>query len=671
MRRPAFVGVLAAALLGSVAAAFAQAPLFEEIRTVSSVADPAVSDDFTVTAAGDYDIRLTDLGAQLTPAAPLAAVQAAVMRGTTVVTKFTAAGAKSASLGAGTYHLRVTGTVGDNAGSGLFSMQVVPAGGAAPLFTFAGALSPRATVVPSNVRVFQGAVDVASADNYVAEITDLAFPTALQNASLLIVASGGTVPTILDLPGAPPLTTRSTTFAAGAGTFDIFALGDSPAATNAGLFSVTIRNASTNAVVFSRTLPVGQVSTPAGDVRLDVASYTLVATDLAFPVALRSASAIVTRDGAEIARGPASPAGVAFNAPASGAYQVHAHAQTAASPGAGSLAIEVQGGSGTPYSSILAAGGDATTGTPLFAYAFDLPGSGIVTARTADLQFPGALAGLQHALVQNGAVVARRDTAGSANGSLAKGRAHALVFATPPAGSGSLQQRAGLFSLDVAPAGEAAVLQRTQGVGAVFSSRSFSIVAQGDYRFTVDDVGFPAAFVELAAAVTRGTERLGLIYGAGSFDVIGAPTGAYTINFLSRVDPTLNAGTYRVAATTKPANPEITLLANPASPANGATTTLTWSATNATSCTASAAWTGSRPTSGTEQTAAIDTATTYTLACTGDGGTTAKTLTVTPSVPTNSASGGGSMDAALLMLLATTLAVARWRYLRRRELMPE
>ncbi len=74
--------------------------------------------------------------------------------------------------------------------------------------------------------------------------------------------------------------------------------------------------------------------------------------------------------------------------------------------------------------------------------------------------------------------------------------------------------------------------------------------------------------------------------------------------------------------------PVVTLVANPTTVDSGGTTTLTWSSTNATSCTASGAWSGSRATSGSEASAAITTASTFTLACTGPGGTTQRSATV-------------------------------------------
>jgi fibronectin type 3 domain-containing protein len=61
---------------------------------------------------------------------------------------------------------------------------------------------------------------------------------------------------------------------------------------------------------------------------------------------------------------------------------------------------------------------------------------------------------------------------------------------------------------------------------------------------------------------------------------------------------------------------------------NGSST-LTWSSTDATSCTASGAWSGSKPLSGSESVGPLTQDSTFTLSCTGSGGTTSRPVTVT------------------------------------------
>jgi hypothetical protein len=659
LRRLSLTAALFAASLVALALPVAaqQAPLFEEIRTLSSSAEPVTSEPFTVTTAGTYNVALADLGAQLSPTAPLASVQLAVMRGATVAGTLTQPGATALTLAPGTYVVRVTGSAGTGTASGLFSVAVRATGATQDALAFTASLSPRPAIVPSNVAVFQGSATLPAAGNYIAEMEDFAFPAALANGSLIVTQGSGVLGLPLQVPGTPAQLTQMTSFPAAAGPIALYAVADSPSATNAGLLAIRIRDAGTNAIVYSHLISVGRVAAPASAANVAAGSYTMMLADLGFPAALTQSAAIATRDSVEVARRVTPGSSAPFTVASAGSYQVHVLAVPGTTPAAGSAAVELRGAT-TPYSAVATVGGDAATSTPIFSYAIDVPTAGTHTARASDLQFPTALAGVQMALVQSAAVIARRDTAGTVSGPLAQSRAHLLVYATAAATTGTLQQRGGLFSADLTPTGGNAVFQATQGVGGLFNSRSFVISTPGDYRFTVNDVGFPAPFAEFAAAVTRGGERLGLLYGQGSFDVLAAPTGTYFINFIARVDATLSAGTYRVAATTKPASPDVTLSATPLSPANGATTTLTWSAQNATTCTASGAWSGVRATSGTEQTAAINTATIYTLACTGDGGTTTKTLSVTPAVPTNASGGGGSMDLLLLTLLGALLAAA-------------
>ena len=77
--------------------------------------------------------------------------------------------------------------------------------------------------------------------------------------------------------------------------------------------------------------------------------------------------------------------------------------------------------------------------------------------------------------------------------------------------------------------------------------------------------------------------------------------------------------------------PTITLSALPTSVSSGATSILTWTTKNATSCTASGAWSGSELTAGSYTTPALTTTSTYTLGCTGAGGTATASATVSVS----------------------------------------
>ncbi len=91
--------------------------------------------------------------------------------------------------------------------------------------------------------------------------------------------------------------------------------------------------------------------------------------------------------------------------------------------------------------------------------------------------------------------------------------------------------------------------------------------------------------------------------------------------------------------------PTATLAANPSAVAAGNAASLTWSSTNATACTASGGWSGTRAASGTANTGPLAATTSFSLTCTGPGGTS--------SVSTVSiASGPVTMSPALAALTA-------------------
>jgi hypothetical protein len=83
--------------------------------------------------------------------------------------------------------------------------------------------------------------------------------------------------------------------------------------------------------------------------------------------------------------------------------------------------------------------------------------------------------------------------------------------------------------------------------------------------------------------------------------------------------------------------PTVTISAKPSSVVMGSSATVTWSSTNASSCSASGAWSGSEAVNGSQSvTPTIAGSLTYTLTCTGAGGSTnaSTTLTVTSAPPT-------------------------------------
>ena len=82
------------------------------------------------------------------------------------------------------------------------------------------------------------------------------------------------------------------------------------------------------------------------------------------------------------------------------------------------------------------------------------------------------------------------------------------------------------------------------------------------------------------------------------------------------------------------AAPTISLTASPSSISAGQSSTLSWSTSNATGCVGSGGWSGTMSTGGSASVAPGST-TSYTLACTGSGGSATKSVTVSVTAPSN------------------------------------
>lgn len=107
------------------------------------------------------------------------------------------------------------------------------------------------------------------------------------------------------------------------------------------------------------------------------------------------------------------------------------------------------------------------------------------------------------------------------------------------------------------------------------------------------------------------------------------------------------------------AAPTTSISVTPSTVAAGASASLSWSSSNATSCTASGAWTGTQATAGTQTVTPSAAGTySYTLSCTGAGGTASATAVLSANIQTVSVSaksGGGALDWRVLLLLVLAL----------------
>jgi hypothetical protein len=657
-------------------------PLVNVVHTVAAATQPVpVEETFNITAAGTYQVTLTDLGALQTPTpVPLASATLAITSGNKVVgTPLVATSGSTSwnmtfSATPGTYVIHVVGTLSTASGAaaipgyGSIGMLVTNTANNAQVGAFSGVLALPATGTPSNVGTLNDSFSVSTAGSYQVTLTDLQLPTALSTLTSAMLAQGSsTLLANLVTGSAPnPLVATATVSLQPGIVYQIVAGGES-GAVNAGLYGVNVSPAGGGAPVYTNTIPVGAV-TSVGKPALTAASYTLSFADLAFPSALSQAAAAVTLNGQPVAQLSATGTSAPFSASAT-PYQVFALGLPA-SGGQGSYTLSVQPVSGTPVLNIARAVSDPASN--IFAYSFDsTTTSEAYTLDLADFGYPASFASIQAAAVQAGAILpgsSNNSTTNSLSGSgslaitPAAGPISLLVFAQPAPAATAGASAAGLFGIDLTETGAGApAFQTSQGVGQLFSVQTATVSSGGAYQAVVTDLGFPANFANLAVIVTRGTSKIGSIFGGGTLP-FNATGGDYLINFVAQPSGTAEAGTYSIVVGEAPAVAAVTLQSSASSVSSGGTVTLTWSAQNTSSCTASSspagAWSGAVAASGTATSAALTATTTFTLTCVGTDGTNpSQTATVTVNSTTSSHGGGGAIGADVIALLLGILSL--------------
>ncbi|NOY62581.1 MAG: hypothetical protein GXP10_05385, partial [Gammaproteobacteria bacterium] len=101
--------------------------------------------------------------------------------------------------------------------------------------------------------------------------------------------------------------------------------------------------------------------------------------------------------------------------------------------------------------------------------------------------------------------------------------------------------------------------------------------------------------------------------------------------------------------------PTLSLGATSTSILSGESAQLTWSTTDANSCTASGGWSGSQATSGSASIGPLSATSTFTLNCSGDGGSIEKSIQVTVTTPTAPTLTFGATNNSILSGASTTL----------------
>jgi hypothetical protein len=651
--------------------AFAQSATLNEVHTVAAptVAAPA-EHSFTVddTHAGVLTVTLSDPGAHLTPATPLGSVTLEITSGSDPVMLTTPGGGSGKSLNAtgsatltaaaGTYVIHVVGTPGSTGGSGLTDVQITDSHSAL-LQEFSDTLATPAGAIPSSQGVLIDSFTVPASGDYTVTLTDMQLPQALPIVTLAIVPQ--TVPfaqTPLVTLTLNSQSTANTTATLQAGThYQIFAVGAaSSGLTSGGLYGVNVAATGGGASAYSQTIPVGAVTliktlTPPQD--LPVATYTLSVADLQFPGALTSSGAVVAQSGLPVASQSGAGSAPAFTTNVSAPYQIFGVGLPGSAGGAYSIKLQSSGAGAAAALSVSRAVAPADGSASIYSYDTSLV-SEPYTLLLTDFAVPAQFTSLKAAIVQDGAIVGTPLSApGSTTLNATQGPASLLVYAQAPTDGA-------LFGLDLTATGAGAPLFATsQGVGQAFTGRMITVSQGGNYTATVADLGFPALFGRLWVVVTRGATNVGSIVTAGSFK-FDATGGNYFINFIAQPTGASKAGTYAINVAPTPAAPTLHLTAGAPTVPSGTAVTLNWTSQNATACNASGGWSGGKPLQGPATSGLLTTSTTFTLVCTGPGGSDTESVVVGISAPTSggSSGGGGGGSLAVIDLLALLVGVA-------------
>lgn len=670
------------ALAGS-SACFAQTALLSDVHTVTtSDAAPAVEHSFTITTAGTYTVTLSDLGAALTPSAPLASVEMTITQGNTMVgapKTLTSTGSITLNATANaTYILHVIGTPNATLGGSPIEEDVTATGGT-KLYSFIDTLAnPPQQSSSGGLGLLNDSFTAQVSGTYTVALTDLVFPAALQTAGLLLV-DNTTTTQVATLPttGSQPYQTAVTLNSGDS--YEIIAFGGEASGAAGGLFSVSLTPPTGVATPYStKVTPIGGVAllqssaTVNGIINLPAGSTTLTVNDLQFTQPLSAANAIVVDGNGQSAATTSGVSSTTHTASQSftanaGSYEVFAVAMPDPAYQVGSYAVTLTQGTTTAFDTAVAA---SATGAVLQPYSFaaNVATAGAYNVTLTDFQFPSPLTAADFAVEQNGTLLATpAAAAGSLTASPAKGPITLLAFAQAN-GSG------GLFGLDMtSTSGSTTAFDITQGVGAGFKMTPITVSAAETVGVMATDMVFPSALGTLEAAVTSGTTVEGKIIAGGSsgstgpisgtFSFQATPGTTYFVNILAQPASPAKAGTYAVTAIPAPV---VTLTPSVTSVTSGGTVTLTWSTQNATSCTASggSGWSGDEsPSGGTVTTSALTTTTTFSLNCTGGGGTGSGSTTVTVTTASSGKSGGGgSVDLAMILALASVLTMRALRY---------
>ncbi len=234
----------------------------------------------------------------------------------------------------------------------------------------------------------------------------------------------------------------------------------------------------------------------------------------------------------------------------------------------------------------------------------------------------------------------------------------ALLFSSPIDGSGTQGMQVSIDAADNLYLAGSTIYSTASSTSLPTTSNGYEPqIASGDlapFLLMINLSGTSAPTVTLTVNPTRITvgQSATLTWSssnATSCTASNAWSGAQATSGTQTVSPTqIGTNTYTLTCTgpggtliasvpltvNNPPLPSVTISVNPTSITLGQSATLTWSSSNATSCTASNAWSGAQATSGTQTVSPTQIGTnTYTLTCTGPGGTLIASVPLTVNNP--------------------------------------
>ena len=637
-----------AAVLVDESQLVATSPAFEAAAPIAQT--------LTIATAGQYTVTLTDLNSP----SQFTSVGVAITQGAALIAKIDAAKQdQPASVDfdaqPGAYTVRLLGTPASQSAGTARVLIALKAGGTPVLLFVDGMAAP--VDLPAGQTTLDTSFHISDPGTYQITFTDAAFPEALASYSLNVIPPGPSATPLFSNPNPPFDAVSNSQFnAAVAGDYRLLVVAQA-GASSTGLYGVKIVGGSAGTTVaYSQAQTIGKLPAATPITLPTTGTYSLSLTDFAFPAALSAVRAVVVQ-GADVPAQLSASGTVQFNAN-QGSAALYAIASAATPPGAGSYGVQLTQASQAVYSDVRPVQVEDTTNLNNgFVYHVTFPAAGSYQLKSTDFGFPQAFTSMATAVSQSGAVIAKLDAPGTITVQAAAGAADIVIAAALSAPTAN-----GLFGINLSQAGTT-LFETTQGVGGLFRETKLTIPVDGKYELTLTDHKFPEQFGDLAMAVTRGSTLVAQIFGGGDFSFDATP-GDYSLNLIARTQSTSQYGLYGTKVQDAPPAPVVTLTASRSTIAPQEKTTLSWSATNATSCTGSGGWTGTRAASGSEAVGPLASNTTFTLSCTGPGGSGSSSTAITVVAAQSRSGGGGGLTGGLLIAIGL-LASARSRCARR------